>query len=216
MNRPWIWLLIAAPTALIITFFALMLSDANRQDIRPAAVRVSGEALIGGPFELVDHTGRTVTDEDFLGRPILVYFGYSYCPDICPFDLQMMAVALDILEPDMRDRFQPVFITIDPARDTVDTLAEYVTSPAFADGLIGLTGSEDQVRIAKEAYRVFGERAPANGEESLEADYLMSHTAFTYLMGAEGEFIEVFSNGSDPAVIAARLREYAEHTPERE
>ena len=107
MQRPWIWLLVAAPMVLMISFFFLMLTDTGDRQNRTAAVRVSGEALIGGPFNLVDHTGRDVTEADYHGRAMLIYFGYSYCPDVCPFSLQIMDAALGMLTQDERARFQP-------------------------------------------------------------------------------------------------------------
>ena len=141
MPRPVIWLLIAAPATLMIVFFILVLTRPGAEAPRQAGVRISGEANIGGPFTLVDQTGATVTEADFRGKAMLIYFGYTYCPDICPFSLQVMAAALDQMEPEERERIQPLLITVDPERDTVEQLAQYVTSPAFPDGLVGLTGN---------------------------------------------------------------------------
>ena len=109
-------------------------------------------ASIGGPFELIDHTGQTVTEENFDDRYLLVYFGYAYCPDVCPTELLIMGQAVDELG-DLSDEVQPLFITVDPARDTVAALAEYV--PAFHPRLVGLTGSEAQIHDAAKAYRVY-------------------------------------------------------------
>ena len=117
MPRWLIWLLIVAPSVMIITFLTLMLSDQGQTVERRAAVRTSGEAAIGGPFTLVDQTGATVTDETFRGKAMLIYFGYTYCPDICPFSLQIMAGALDQLSAEERDRIQPILITVDGRDD---------------------------------------------------------------------------------------------------
>ena len=211
MQRPWIWILIAAPMVMMATFIFLAKTETSDRQIRTSAVRVSGEALIGGPFNLVDHTGRNVTEADFLGRSMLIYFGYSYCPDVCPFSLQIMAAALDMLTEEERARIQPILITVDPQRDTVDHLASYVTSPAFPDGLIGLTGSQEQIDAVVAGYRVVAQVAPDEGGEP--DSYLMDHSSFTYLMNETGQFEDVYSHGSDPANIADRLRAYLENTP---
>jgi protein SCO1/2 len=206
MPRSVIWLLIAAPAVLMIAFFTLMLTDGDRGQPRQAGVRISGEADIGGPFTLVDHTGATVTDADFRGKAMLIYFGYTFCPDICPASLQVMAAALDRLDPEERARIQPILITVDPQRDTVDQLAQYVSSPAFPDGLVGLTGSEEQVAEAARAYRVAFRRAGEAGSD----DYLMDHTSIVFLMDSGGGFADVFTHGTDPQAMAARLQDFLE------
>jgi protein SCO1/2 len=212
MQRPWIWILVAAPMVLMISFFFLMLSETGDRESRPAAVRVSGDALIGGPFSLVDHTGRNVTDADYRGRAMLIYFGYSYCPDVCPFSLQIVNAAMNLLTEEEQARFQPILITVDPDRDTVEHLATYVTSPAFPNGLVGLTGSHEQIDAVIAAYRVVAMRAPDDGGDP--DAYLMDHSSFTYLMNEIGQFEDVFSHGSNPADMADRLRAYLESTPE--
>jgi protein SCO1/2 len=206
MQRPWIWLLIAAPMVVVISFITLMLTDDGNRAPRSGAVRTSGEADIGGPFELVDHSGRTVTDADFGGRPMLIYFGYTYCPDVCPFSLQIMAAALDRLDPEQRERIQPILITVDPERDTVEHLAQYVASPAFPEGLTGLTGTADQIAAVTSAYRVVYRRA----ESETASDYLMDHSSIIYLMGSDGRFVDIFTHGADPANVAARLQDFLE------
>ena len=207
MPRPVLWILIAAPAAMMLTFFAFMLSDRGEAVERPAPVRISGEADIGGDFTLVNQDGETVTQADFAGRPMLIYFGYTWCPDVCPFSLQVMAAALDQLDPEDRARFQPVLITVDPRRDTVEQMAQYVASPAFPDGLVGLTGSEEQVRDAAAAYRV---AYRIHAENDSDEDYLVDHTSLIYLMDSQGEFVDVFSPQGDPRAIAARLEDFLE------
>ena len=132
-------------------------------------------ASIGGPFELVDHTGQTVTEESFDDRHLLVYFGYADCPDICPTELLIMGQAVDELG-DLGDEVQPLFITVDPARDTVEYLADYV--PSFHPRLIGLTGSDEQIHAAAKAYRVFYRL----NEPDEDGDYL---THFVFGQGPE-------------------------------
>jgi protein SCO1/2 len=210
MQRPWIWLLVAAPMAVMIAFFVFQLTGDNASNSRIAPVRVSGEADIGGPFTLVDHTGRTVTDTDFHDRAMLIYFGYTYCPDVCPFSLQVMAAALATLDADARAYYQPILITVDPQRDTVEHLAQYVSSPAFPDGLTGLTGTEAQVQAVSSAYRVIYQRAPTGGEGESATDYLMDHSSFIYLMDEQGRFADVFGHGADPQMVAQRLTEHFE------
>ncbi|WP_339746101.1 SCO family protein [uncultured Maricaulis sp.] len=206
MKRAWIWLLIALPMVVVIGFFTLMLNDPGQRETRRAPTRTSGEALIGGPFTLVDQSGQTVTDADFHGRAMLIYFGYTYCPDVCPFSLQIMAAALDQLDPELRARIQPILITIDPERDTVEQLAQYVASPAFPDGLIGLTGTPEQIATVTTAYRVGFRRS--DGETA--DDYTVDHTSIIYLMDSEGRFVDVFAHGADPQAMADRLQEFLE------
>ena len=206
MQRAWIWLIIALPLVVMVGFFTLMLTDPGQREARRAPTRTSGEALIGGPFTLVDQTGQTVTDADFHGRAMLIYFGYTYCPDVCPFSLQLMAAALDQLDPHARARIQPILITIDPQRDTVDQLAQYVTSPAFPSDLVGLTGTAEQITAVTGAYRIAFRRSEGEAED----DYLMDHSSIVYLMDSQGRFVDVFTHGSDPQIIAERLQEFLE------
>jgi protein SCO1/2 len=159
----------------------------------------SGTALIGGPFALVDHTGRAVTEKDFAGKPMLVYFGYTSCPDVCPTELQNMSLALDALG-EAAEEIQPVFITVDPARDTVPVLADYVKH--FGPGFVGLTGSEEQVSAAAKAYRVYYARGAGD-----DVAYLMDHSSFVYLMGPDGDYLTHFAPNTPPEEMAQRIRD---------
>lgn len=198
----WIYALLAGLAALAIVFGVLMLT--GTRDSGPI-VRSSGEAAIGGPFTLVNQDGETVTDADFRGEAMLIYFGFTYCPDICPFSLQTMDAALDQLDPADRARFQPILISVDPERDTPEAMAAYVQSNSFPEGLVGLTGSPEQVAAAAEAYRVIFRQT----EEGQEDDtYLVDHTSFIYLMDFEGEFVTVFSHGHTPEAIATALQDF--------
>jgi protein SCO1/2 len=162
----------------------------------------SGKPAIGGPFELVDQEGRTRRDEDFHGRYMLIYFGYTYCPDICPTTVAQMTQALDLLaeeDPRRAERVVPVFITVDPERDTVEALADY--APLFHPELVALTGTAEQVADAASAYRVFYQRV-----ESEEAsDYLMDHSSFIFVMDPEGDYLTHFNHLSGAEEIAAGL-----------
>jgi protein SCO1/2 len=136
-----------------------------------------GKAAIGGPFELVDHTGVTVTDKDVITGPTLVYFGFTYCPDVCPLDTARNAEAIDLLDA-MGHDVKPVFISIDPARDTPPVLADFVE--VLHPKMVGLTGTPEQVKAASKAYKTYYRK---NGEGE---DYLMDHSTFSYLMGPDG------------------------------
>ena len=132
---------------------ALAVFPEARERLMPAAgVKVVGQALIGGPFTLTDHTGKRVTDQDFRGRNMLVFFGFTFCPDVCPSALQVMSAALDKLGP-KAERFVPILITVDPERDTPMQLASYVQS--FHPRLVGLTGTPAEIDAVVKAYRVY-------------------------------------------------------------
>ena len=160
----------------------------------------TGEVAIGGPFRLVDQTGREVTDEEFRGRLMLVYFGYTFCPDVCPLGLTNIAEAIDRLPAEDRDQVVPIFITVDPARDTVEVMRDYVG--AFSDRLIGLTGSEAAVQEAVRAYRVYASKADSETEGG---DYLVDHSTFTYLMGRDGKYLAHFGHSTTPEEMAERI-----------
>ena len=159
----------------------------------------TGTALVGGPFSLTDQDGRKVTDKDFLGKYMLVFFGYTYCPDICPTELQVMSAALDNLGA-KADEIQPIFVTFDPQRDTPEVLKQYVTN--FHPRLIALTGTPEEIAVAAKAYRVFYSKI----ENSSGPDtYLMDHSTITYLMDKEGKFLKHFSYSTDAAALAQAL-----------
>lgn len=164
----------------------------------------SGIAQIGGPFTLVDQTGAVRTDKDFHGKLMLVYFGYTYCPDVCPTALQVMSVAVQDLGPKAKD-VVPIFITVDPDRDTVKHLAAYVKN--FDPRMVGLTGSADQIKQAAKVYRVYYRKAePAPG--SPPKDYLMDHSSVIYLMDRQGHYITHFTHRSQSEDIEAAIREH--------
>ncbi len=143
----------------------------------------TGKALIGGPFTLIDHTGKRVTEKDFLGHPLLIFFGFTNCPDICPSGLQVMSAALDKLG-DKGAKVTPIFITLDAQRDTPEKLAEYVKS--FHPRLVGLTGSETELAAAAKAYRVYAQKV---SDGATPGSYTYDHAAIIYLMGADGSFV---------------------------
>jgi protein SCO1/2 len=164
-----------------------------------------GRVHVGGAFELVDHTSKKRTDADFRGRLLLVYFGYTYCPDICPTDLQQIGLALDRLGAD-GEAIQPLFISVDPERDSTDVLAQYV--PLFHPRLIGLTGTPEQIQKVAHAYKAYYARyTPAGG-----GDYVIDHTGFIYLMGRDGKYLGFFPPGTSADRMVEIIRPFlAEH-----
>ena len=179
------------------------------------------QAANRGPFSLVDHTGRAVTDRDFLGRFILVYFGYTNCPDVCPDDLQVMGGAVDLLGADGA-KVQPIFITTDPARDKSQVLARYIGN--FHPRLLGMTGSDEQVATAMATYGVrtmkfypisfdedeTGAQDENAGEDRENSRYLMDHSASIYLIGPDGAGLSRYPNGILPEQIAEDVKRFIE------
>jgi protein SCO1/2 len=164
-------------------------------------VATSGKALIGGPFTMTDQNGKTVTDRDFRGRFMLVFFGFTHCPDICPAELQVMSQSLDALGPKAAG-VVPIFITLDPERDTQAVMAEYVKN--FGPRFVGLTGSPEAVAAAAKAYRI----AYAKFQEQNASDYSIDHSALVYLMGKDGEYVTHFAYGTPPEKMTETLRRY--------
>ncbi|MCF8473369.1 MAG: SCO family protein [Emcibacter sp.] len=161
------------------------------------------KALIGGPFSLIDHHGKNVTDQDFKGKYMLIYFGYTFCPDVCPTELQIMSDALDRLPETTLNEIFPIFITVDPDRDTIDVMTQYVQ--AFHPKMIGLTGSEEQVKTVKAAYRVYAAKEISKDNTIDKDAYLVSHTSYIYLIDRNGEYVTHFRSQTDPKVMAERL-----------
>lgn len=162
---------------------------------------VAPAVAIGGPFELTAHTGERVSDRDFRGRWLLVFFGYTFCPDVCPTTLGTVAVVMDELGP-LAEKVQPLFVTVDPERDTPDVLAEYVAQ--FHPEIVGLTGTPEEIAAVARAYRAFYRKVVPEGGDA--ADYLMDHSAYLYLMGPDGGFVRVFSHTQGPDEIADAIR----------
>jgi protein SCO1/2 len=160
---------------------------------------------IGGPFLLVDQTGTPRTDKDFRGKLLLIYFGYSYCPDVCPTDLQQIGLAVDQLGA-AGGAVQPLFITLDPERDTATHLAEYV--PLFHPRLIGLTGSAEQIRHVALAYKVYYAKYPPDSP-----DYVIDHSSFVYLVDEAGRYIGFFPPGTTADRMIEIIRTHLSAAP---
>lgn len=160
-------------------------------------------AEIGGPFSLIDGDEKPVSDKTFLGKPMLIYFGYTMCPDVCPTSLSLMGAAMESVEktaPQVAARIQPIMITIDPARDTPKLLKEYTSSGGFPKRLIGLGGSDEQIKAVARAYKVGYRKVDTEGKSA--AGYTMDHTSIMYLVDSRGKLATFFSDSIDPQEIA--------------
>ena len=199
----WVVLaLVIVGVAILVYASGFKLDDVAKLPQKPEDQLAGGTPTIGGPFTLVDQDGKTVTDKDFRGQYLVIYFGYTYCPDVCPTSLTNMSDALDLLG-DTAARVTPMLITIDPARDTPEHLKEYATY--FHPRLHALTGSPEQIAAVAKAYRVYYSKVKR--EDATEDDYLMDHSSVTYVMGPDGMFRLHFSHGTDAEAMASRLRD---------
>ncbi|MEQ8355611.1 MAG: SCO family protein [Kiloniellaceae bacterium] len=177
------------------------------QPQKPSAIiagdtRTSGEALIGGAFSLTDQYGEPRGEADLLGHFSLIYFGYTYCPDICPTSLSTMTQALDLLSesaPEKAAAVLPVFITVDPERDTVEALASYASH--FHPRFLALTGTPEEVDVATKAYRIYRQKV----EQADASEYLMDHSSIIYLMGPDGSYLTHFTHATTAEEIAESL-----------
>ena len=180
-------------TALLLT---LRPASADQFAACRSTAVAGGSAAIGGPFELTDHNDRRVTDVDVIDRPTLMYFGYTFCPDVCPLDTYRNAEAVALLGERGVD-VKPVMVTIDPARDTSEALAAFVGY--LHEDMVGLTGTTEEIAAAIKAYRVY---AAKNGEGE---NYLMDHSTWTYLMAPEHGFLEFFGRDTSPEDMADQV-----------
>jgi cytochrome oxidase Cu insertion factor (SCO1/SenC/PrrC family) len=196
------WLLIAALSADVST------QAAFAEDVAPDQVAAAqmmedlmyGRGTVGGPFTLTDQNGRQRSDGDFRGKLMIVYFGYTFCPDVCPADLMAITQALDALGP-RANGVQPIFITVDPERDN-KVLADYVR--AFHKSFVGLTGSPEEIRKVANAYKAFYAKVPG-GRPS---EYAIDHTGIIYLMGRDGEYLGFIPPQTNPEKLTEILRKY--------
>lgn len=164
-------------------------SEENAADIQPAS-SMAGVNL-GGPFELTDHTNKAVTEAEYDGQYKLIYFGFTYCPAICPTELQKITKTLNELDEGIAAQIQPLFITIDPERDTVEVMQEYVT--LFHPRLIGLTGTSAQIEAIKQSYKIFATKVQTEDM----SDYTMDHSSFIYLMSPDNKPLSIYRMKDD-------------------
>ena len=165
----------------------------------PGRCATAGIERVGGPIDLVDSSGKAVTQADFAGAPTLLYFGFANCPDICPTSLQTLRTAMDARAPDA-PAVRTALVTLDPARDTPEVLARYVSSAAFPKGLVGLTGSEAQIEAAADAFKVLHQKREEKGSA---VGYVVDHSSLFYLMSGDWKPEAVFPSDMPPADIAA-------------
>ena len=200
-NRLIRTMLFSALGAVILVLFAWQYGFLSPGGVRSGS---TGIAQIGGPFTLVDQTGAVRTEKDFKGKLMLIYFGYSYCPDVCPTALQIMSVAVQGLGEKAKS-VTPIFITVDPERDTVKHLSDYVKN--FDGGMIGLTGSAAQIKEVAKVYRVYYRKADAPAGQPPN-EYLMDHSSVVYLMDRDGRYVTHFTHQSPSEKIEAALRKH--------
>jgi protein SCO1/2 len=167
-------------------------------------IETTGTALIGGPFTLVDQNGKTVTDRDFRGKYMLIFFGFTHCPDICPAELQVMSAALDALG-SKSDEVVPIFVTLDPERDTPEAVGAYVKN--FGKNFVGLTGSPMAIANAAKAYRVTYSKFEYKGKDE-NYGYNIDHSALVYLMDKDGKYLTKFTYGTPAAKMTETMRSY--------
>lgn len=175
----------------------------SEQVPRLGRVVSTGKIEVGGPFRLTDHTGKPRGDADFRGRYMLIYFGFTYCPDICPTTLAVMAEALDSLGPDAK-KIVPILISIDPERDTPQVLAEYVK--AFGPSFIGLTGSVAEIKDVEKKFRVYAVKQPLGDAPAKDANYGVDHSNVLYLLGPDGKVIHFYTEAISPDDLAKDLK----------
>jgi cytochrome oxidase Cu insertion factor (SCO1/SenC/PrrC family) len=199
MNPVWTRRALTAFLLAVLVICGLLLYRLWIERMSPGTV--SGEALIGGPFELTDQDGTKVTDQTYKGKLMLIYFGFTFCPDACPTALGVMSAALDKLDV-AGERVVPMLITVDPERDTPQVLKDYVSN--FHPRMVGLTGTPEQIAQVTKAYRVFYQKASG----ATAGDYLMDHTLLIYLMDGEGKYLKHFTPDATPEQIAEEIRKH--------
>lgn len=194
-------LIAAAGVAVVGVWFGTSIprTPTSQSAIVGKAIR-TGTPAIGGPFTLVSANGESVTDQNFRGKWLLIFFGYTSCPDLCPTALTNVSVALEKFGPDA-SRLQPLFITVDPQRDTREVIANYLKS--FDPRILGLTGTQAQIDQVTKEYRVY---VALDKSEKGGDDYLVSHSAYLHLMDPKGKFVNVIEGKEDGDAIAAWLR----------
>lgn len=193
-------------TAVAVAFLGWTVWSTQGQDgdqfAQCRSTTVAGGDL-GGPFELVGSDGQTVTDKDVITEPTLIYFGYTFCPDVCPLDVDRNASAIDILQ-ERGQSVTPVFISIDPARDTPEVVGDFASN--MHPKMIGLTGSPEQVKAASTAYRTY-----YNAHEAVDDEYLVDHSTFSYLTLPEIGFVDFFRREVTPEDMADKIGCYVDN-----
>ena len=197
-NRPT-WLVVVI-LAVLVLVGARLVQWGGGHVHAPETAQTETPTSVGGPFTLVNGDEKTVTDQDFQGKFLLIYFGYTFCPDICPTELGAVAKALDALTPEQRERIVPLFITIDPERDTPAVLKTYTA--AFHPQIVGLTGTPEQIEQVRNAYHIYAAKVPGSDDKT----YAMDHSSVLYLMGPDGAYLTHFNRNATLDQIVEDLR----------
>jgi protein SCO1/2 len=179
--------------------YAQTTAQSKAESTRLMSELMSGKGQVGGPFTLLDHAGKKRSLAEFKGKVVLIYFGYMFCPDICPTDLSNLALLLKRLGKD-GDQVQTIFITLDPARDTPELIGKYVQH--FDKRILGLRGTEQQTKQVATQYKTFYEKVSLKGNQ-----YVIDHTAFTYIVNRAGKYLAFFPPGTSPERMEVMVRE---------
>jgi protein SCO1/2 len=171
--------------------------------VEPAAGQAMAGVSVGGPFTLVDHTGKKVTEKSWPGKYKLVFFGFTHCPDTCPATLQKMSAIMDHTDP-KGEKIAPLFITVDPERDTSQALAAYVKN--FSPFITGLTGTPSQIKAVEQSYKVYAAKSPKQSNEEY-AEYMEDHSAYIYLMSPDDKLLETFAFDDPAEGMVAKIKQ---------
>jgi len=210
----WATFLLFASAGVGVTYYYLQEKEKTSQEQQDRAKERQtmsvGKPRIGGPFSLIDENGVRRTNKDFLGKFMLVYFGFTFCPDICPIELSKMGDALTVIEKGpngkaLIDLIQPIFISVDPKRDTIEEIKKYTKE--FHPKLLGMTGTKDEIAEAAKAYRVYFSSSQVD-DKSADDDYLVDHSIFIYLMGPDGELVDYYGQNKTTTEITESLKQY--------
>eukprot|EP00188_Purpureofilum_apyrenoidigerum_P000745 Plantae.Rhodophyta-Purpureofilum_apyrenoidigerum.ctg13572.p1 GENE.Plantae.Rhodophyta-Purpureofilum_apyrenoidigerum.ctg13572~~Plantae.Rhodophyta-Purpureofilum_apyrenoidigerum.ctg13572.p1 ORF type:complete len:269 (+),score=47.18 Plantae.Rhodophyta-Purpureofilum_apyrenoidigerum.ctg13572:66-872(+) len=200
-RAPGGWLLLGAATVVGSIAAYYFNNEYEKKSEKLKTPRTFGKASIGGPFTLVNTEGKVVTDETYKGKFTLIYFGFTFCPDICPDELEKISAAIDALDETEQNILQPLLISVDPYRDNPKRVKEYLRD--FHPKFEGLTGDEDEVERVAKAYRVYFSKADVT---DVGDDYLVDHSIITYLMAPDGSFCEFFGKSATADEITKRIR----------
>ncbi|ESO11340.1 hypothetical protein HELRODRAFT_124255, partial [Helobdella robusta] len=183
----WKTTIITLGIGFLLTAFMLYLKREKEIYMEQERTKALGRASLGGPWELVDHEGVLRGSQEFLGKWVLIYFGFTHCPDVCPDEIEKICKVVDLIEADKDvPNITPLFITVDPIRDDVKAVSDYIKE--FSPKLIGFTGTIEQISKAAKAYRVYYSEGPKDGDD----DYIVDHTIISYLVGPDGAFVDFY------------------------